>query len=74
MESNEQNKTRGIDTWKRLTDLKGDKGWRDWKRLAEEHICICAWPVDTDDTVVKAKWEGVGWKRVSRGGRDGGHL
>ena len=40
MESNEQNKTRGIDTWKRLTDLKGDKGWRDWKRLAEEHICI----------------------------------
>ena len=64
------------EAWTHGTDRQLSEGrWQgDWKRLAEEHICICAWPVDTDDTVVKAKWEGVGWKRVSRGGRDGGHL
>ena len=43
MESNEQNKltnkisnrTRGMDTWKRLTDLRGEEGGEDWIKQSE---------------------------------------
>ena len=44
------------------------EGWKDWKRLAKEHICIYAEPMDTDNSVVKAR-EGakVGQRGTKRG-------
>ena len=50
-----QNKTRGMDTWNRLIDIRGTGGGGgNWKRLAKEHTCIYAQPMDTDKNVVKA--------------------
>ena len=28
-----------MDTWNWLTYLRGEGGWRDWERLAQEHVC-----------------------------------
>ena len=38
----EQNRNRGIDTWNRLTTVRGEggTGWKKVKELAKEHICI----------------------------------
>ena len=38
----------------KLTDLRGEGSEGDWKRLAKEHICIYAKPMDTDNDAVKA--------------------
>ena len=61
-----------MDTWNRLTDLRGQVGGGgDWKRLAKEHICVYARPMDTDNKVVKA----VGaWVEEGKGEENGGHL
>lgn len=35
-----KNRARGVDTWNRLTDVRGEVGGQEWIRLDEEHICI----------------------------------
>ena len=39
---------------------RGEDGAGDWKRLAKEHICIYAKPMDIDNTVVKLGGGGAG--------------
>ena len=42
--------------------------WGSWKRLAEEHICIYARPINTDNNVVKACGVGgTGWRKAKAG-------
>ena len=66
---------RGMGTWNRMTDLRGEEGEGNWKKLAKEHICIYAWPMDTDNHVVKARvGVGAGWRRDKVEGVNGGHL
>ena len=55
----------------KLTDLRGEGSEGDWKRLAKEHICVYARPMDTDNKVVKA----VGaWVEEGKGEENGGYL
>ena len=42
------------------------------KRLAKEHICICAYPMDTDNNVVKVGWGG--WVEGDKGEEGERHL
>ena len=50
-----------------------------WKRLAKECMCVNASPVNTDNNVVKTRWEDVGgggeavW-REAKGGKRGSSL
>ena len=58
-------------------DRSGGGGGRggDWKRLAKEHICTYAKPMDTDSNVVKAGDRGRGmgaW--AGERSRNGGYL
>ena len=51
------------EAWIHETDGQISEGrvWGDWKRLAKQHICMYAKPMDTDDKVVKAQgWAGSG--------------
>ena len=54
---------RGMGTWNRMTDLRGEEGEGNWKKLAKEHICIYAWPMDTDNNVMKGGHGGGGKTR-----------
>ena len=49
----------------KLTDLRGEGSEGDWKRLAKEHICIYAKPMDTDNNVAKTRG-GSDWGRGAR--------
>lgn len=59
-----------MDAWDRMTALqRGGEG----KRLTKEHICIYAWHMDTDISVVKA-CGGVGAEWRASRGENGGRL
>ena len=49
---------------------KGEECWGDWRRLSEEHMCLYARPIDTDNNMVKARvyGRGAGWKGAKEGG------
>ena len=49
-----------MDTWNRLTAVRGR---RDWKGLAREHICIYVKPIDRDNVVKAGRGEGQGQDR-----------
>ena len=51
----------------KLTDLRGEGSEGDWKRLAKEHICIYAKPMDTDNNILKAGGGGLGGGGQRRG-------
>ena len=38
-----------------MTDLRGERRGEAWKGLAEEHKCISAWTMATDNSVAKAE-------------------
>lgn len=48
-----------MDAWNRWTDLRR-RGCGDWKRVAEDHECRYAQPMDRDNDVVKAGGTGSG--------------
>lgn len=68
--------------FKENISILSEGGGGDWKKVAKEHACICAWPLDADNNVVKAgvgEWGGMvevgaGWVEGCKPGENGGHL
>ena len=53
---------------------RGEGDREDWKKSGEEHICIYAEPMDTDNNVMRTRGMGWGLGGVGHGGGNGGHL
>ena len=62
-----------MDTWNTLTAIRGEGGGLDERRWRDHSKNVCAWSIDTDNSVVMDREKGgcKGWVEAGKGGESG---